>query len=466
MISADSTASGNKTPATDNGQSPGLDTPVITVKTVDDLVALVQNYAAEGKSRAQANDLVRPAAKDLGIGLVSLSQLIRELMPDSTSPAPRKVAPNPMPPVAAPKAVNATTETNPDKSGFRTDDEAVLALVRTFHGRGKTRKEVIDHFLGIVDRVYGESKPEAAISPEKPMESSMESCMERSPQPLSLSFHHDHHDHQDHYGPLESRVPLRGDTTDLDEETRNDPPKEESFGVVQGMPLHEFVLFAVEEQKRAWEASDGGPWQSALWRFTRLLTAHPDLQGLEPYAALGKVKAAMRKAQKGLPESDPRREGDPWVMFLEHDADEAEHEFQHVWDKVEIPPGGEVLPLALARSRACELGIPAEFRRRHSKDYRRFISLAGWLQVIVGAEPIVLPVKRIAELLGLKSHRNVSNFRQWAVADGLLEEVCKGSKAAKMAGAFVFDVESFPVLRDRAKPGTVELWQRYQQGAA
>jgi len=85
------------------------------------------------------------------------------------------------------------------------------------------------------------------------------------------------------------------------------------------------------------------------------------------------------------------------------------------------------------------------FRNRWDlQDYLRFLSLLGHLQKEVGRCSIMLPVKRIAEIIGIQSG-TVASYCRWADKDGFLEVAAPevpGIRATK----FRFDVNQFPEL--------------------
>lgn len=79
--------------------------------------------------------------------------------------------------------------------------------------------------------------------------------------------------------------------------------------------------------------------------------------------------------------------------------------------------------------------------------YNKFLSIAGWLQIVRGAEPIILPVAKLAGELGVTAQM-VSQWRQRAQRQGILSEV-KRYVAHKQATQFRFAIERFSILRER-----------------
>jgi hypothetical protein len=125
-------------------------------------------------------------------------------------------------------------------------------------------------------------------------------------------------------------------------------------------------------------------------------------------------------------------------------------------------PGQGPLENAIDEARVLPLDLAAEVMERRSDYYPVFVALAGHLQVIMGARPILLPVEKVGPLLGVKP-MTVSRYRECAIEDGYLREVTPAVFRAKgkrgRATEFVFNVSRFAILQQRAAPGTVELFQ-------
>ena len=109
------------------------------------------------------------------------------------------------------------------------------------------------------------------------------------------------------------------------------------------------------------------------------------------------------------------------------------------WLKVRFP--GD--PLTRAFDRAREAPIEPVGLRCGAR-LELFVSVCWYLQRAAGDEPIVVPLERIAALLGV-TWRAVSNYRASAVRDGLLIEVdktwhyAKGEPARAKTYRFNFD---------------------------
>jgi hypothetical protein len=100
--------------------------------------------------------------------------------------------------------------------------------------------------------------------------------------------------------------------------------------------------------------------------------------------------------------------------------------------------------------------LPERIAKRRPAGYASFISLAGWLQVVAGDRPIMVPVEDTAEILEVDPSC-ISRYRRWAVEDGFLKEVGayerpQGRRKGK-ATEFRFAVSLFPALAEVAHRG-------------
>lgn len=219
------------------------------------------------------------------------------------------------------------------------------------------------------------------------------------------------------------------------------------------LPVADYLAWAVEEYRRRLQAPRRG-WESPLWGFLRLAKGHQDLFGAEPERAFRMMTQAMRDwlQQTG------RAESDPWDTYLGVPRDDAQVETLDAWAKIRNVAGLSPLEQALALATEQPLELPWEYRQGRPDCYARFLSLAGWLQVSHGAQPILLPVEALGKVLGLQK-MNVSRLRTLAVKDGFLREVKGHDRVRRRATEFVFDVSRIPLLAARAEPGTVELFR-------
>lgn len=156
------------------------------------------------------------------------------------------------------------------------------------------------------------------------------------------------------------------------------------------------------------------------WEFVRLCKTHPVLMALSADDAFKKI---------------------PWTAT--GFEDEEHLQFLVEWDRVRSLPGISPLQWAadLARRR------PLLSTGKDSKIFNQFISLAGWLQVIVGVEnPIFLPTRKVAEILGLRSHTTVATLCKLAISGKFLELVEPATQ--HRATRYRFRIERYEALRN------------------
>jgi hypothetical protein len=134
---------------------------------------------------------------------------------------------------------------------------------------------------------------------------------------------------------------------------------------------------------------------------------------------------------------------------IDQDPDTAYEDFLSMWESIKHPRSAMVLAMALltALKRADTAGIRFKTWRK-VPPYKRFLALAYHLQQMVNDgecfcvdehnEPyILLPVEQLAPLLR-RDCKRISDYRKWAIADGLLKEVDPYRYRAKKATVFVF----------------------------
>lgn len=159
------------------------------------------------------------------------------------------------------------------------------------------------------------------------------------------------------------------------------------------IPVPVFVELAAQESSSTPENYPA--WRSTTWEFTRCLKSHPKLSHLTADEVVGLIDFDA-------------------IGFDEDDA----MQFLVEWNRVKFIPGVKPLDWAATMAKTKPLASKRKFGR-----YNEFISIAAWLQVLVGREnTIFLPTEKIGELLGC-SARQVSTLRQLALQDKLLEMV-------------------------------------------
>jgi hypothetical protein len=85
---------------------------------------------------------------------------------------------------------------------------------------------------------------------------------------------------------------------------------------------------------------------------------------------------------------------------------------------------------------------------QYSDVFPKFISVAGWLQVVNGNRAIWLPEDRLEELLGVRKE-TIRRYKRAAIKEGYLRQV-KGSAPGRPTG-FRFDVRRFELLNEAAE---------------
>jgi hypothetical protein len=220
-------------------------------------------------------------------------------------------------------------------------------------------------------------------------------------------------------------------------------------GVPSTLSFQEYLLHAVREYRRHVEEDAPPEWQ-VLFYFVRLVQAHPATAGQSGKQAFCEVCKVVREwlRYKG------GQVADGWQYWLGVDYNDVETIFLDAWDKVRYVPGRSPLTNALERARRNPVILPNELADKRPDVYPMFVSLAGWLQVVVGDQPIKLPVREVGELLRVLP-MTVSRLRKFAVKDGFLKEIkphrYAGRRGAGEATSFRFDVSRVPLLREKAQ---------------
>jgi hypothetical protein len=139
---------------------------------------------------------------------------------------------------------------------------------------------------------------------------------------------------------------------------------------------------------------------------------------------------------------------DPWGVLFGLDDGEVALEFLTIWDKIRFRPGWTPLENAASLAEAHPL-CPERCEGGKQELYRRFISIAGWLQFTMGDRNIFLPIDKTSQIL-MCDRSWVSKLRQLAMTDGFLVEMeghlfVPGGKGK--ATEFRFDLSRFSVLQ-------------------
>jgi len=219
-------------------------------------------------------------------------------------------------------------------------------------------------------------------------------------------------------------------------------PEVTSKNARDSMTLNKYLDAACERNRELIEGRDhNDPWLSPLFEFTWLTKGHPQMKNLTACQALKHVEAWLVNGRSG---SRDEMWVDKFSTVGVDDAEDARAEFIDLWGKIKFPPGCSPLETALARAKERRL-VPADCP---TDSYADFISLAGHLQALRGANMILLPCHKLAELLGL-SHMTIARYREWAVKDGHLRITRAHKFGSHEATEFRFDLSRYPASLGR-----------------
>jgi hypothetical protein len=172
--------------------------------------------------------------------------------------------------------------------------------------------------------------------------------------------------------------------------------------------------YAAKKSKSTWheasvasiEAAEDSPerWQSRTWEFTRLL------KGRYPEASAEEIMGLV-----------------PWHETEFDEDDQAQ--FMNEWTVMRFIPGVEPLALAWQLAQETPFDAPKGSPYRRFPSYAKLLSLAAWLQAVVGENnAIFLPTRRVSEMIGVKSNKTVATLCSFAVNDGLMKPVKKHTR--------------------------------------
>jgi len=181
-----------------------------------------------------------------------------------------------------------------------------------------------------------------------------------------------------------------------------------------------FYTKAAEASIEVAESRGGEGWQSRTWEFVRQCKAQVAFKDMSAEDLFDRI---------------------PWELTAFDEEDQLQ--FINEWDKVDRLSCIPALEWALEMAQRRPLLSGARL-----KIYNQFISLAGHLQVTIGADhSIFLPTRKVAEILGLKSNKSVGTMCQHALRDGFFTLVEKGNE--RRSPRYRFAVERFPELEER-----------------
>jgi hypothetical protein len=211
------------------------------------------------------------------------------------------------------------------------------------------------------------------------------------------------------------------------------------------------IDFAIGEHTQQLEPDLDVPFRTPLWNFTRAVkscfddTADPDDVFFD------------------LVDVEVKRRGGWGILKIRMRPTDIYVEFASNWENIRFRIGEE--PLAKAQALAIEnpLRPPKCERDPRVAEYGEFVSLAGWLQFLMGDLFIMLPCEKVALVMGVGT-TTVGRYRKWATQDGYLRVIAEHSWARHSATKFLFNVSRFPVLKERIEADRQNTWRGYGDG--
>lgn len=162
-------------------------------------------------------------------------------------------------------------------------------------------------------------------------------------------------------------------------------------------------------------------WPPPMWVFTRTIRAHPEL-----------IELSCEEAVQRITEHVPLTDGEQTAVLV-------------AWDRIRLPGGADPLQTAFQISEQKQL-VPARCKGGRFGLYAKLVSIAGWLQVLMGpTNMIFIPTRKAAALLDCDKN-TISGMLRLAEEDGYVELKQPGNEYR--SPRFVFDLDCFPELRD------------------
>jgi hypothetical protein len=204
--------------------------------------------------------------------------------------------------------------------------------------------------------------------------------------------------------------------------------------------LSEIVMRAIdyEDENSSLHYDPSETWHSVGWFFIRYIHSYLH-DRFDAYDAAELVEGELMNLD----------EFDPWSA-APIDSGDPRAEFEAVYHSIRVPMSSD--PLEVATTAADE--FPLMPIRKRSPKYCRFVAIAGHLQFARPNETIAIPIVRFSEILGVEP-KHVSNYRKWAVDEGLLVPSAAYNRGAKRAAHYSFRTELFNWVTGR-QIGSVE----------
>ena len=199
--------------------------------------------------------------------------------------------------------------------------------------------------------------------------------------------------------------------------------------------LRDCIMSALQEYIEPQEDASGR-WWSPLWHVVRSCKGHRSLRSLDGMGSWSLVRRLV-----------------PIHHFLRADSrlsseDDVAAAWIGAWDKIRYLPGETELALELREADESPVLPP----RDRGSGYARFLSLCAALARSLQADDsqivpeIIIPIERWGLLLGVRA-MTVSQWRQWAQADGVIELAQKHSYAKRTAAVYRVNLNRLPSVR-------------------
>lgn len=231
---------------------------------------------------------------------------------------------------------------------------------------------------------------------------------------------------------------------DIEKQDRHRKPLGSADPLNSNEDLRQFIFEAIRKNDAEIKLAgrSGKKFKTPLFTFVRHLQQQQHLRDLGAESTMKLIEKVM---------------GARWSWtdsFPVNSDDEAELEFIDVWGKIRYQPGQDPLQQAVEKADSAPLSPPPG--KSYNKLQMRFLSIAGYLQVSMGARNILLPVNKLDKILNI-SATIISQLRQFAEREGLLKKIKPHIPSAK-ATEFRFNVSRFKILADLSPDCTAECF--------
>jgi len=189
----------------------------------------------------------------------------------------------------------------------------------------------------------------------------------------------------------------------------------------------------------------------------RAINAHPSVRALSGTVAFRRADHALRELIHKDDVEDPWSE---WGTGSGHQ--DFETLFIDKWHTIRFPLGETLWSAAIDRAETCPLRLSREDRLGRNEGYVRLLTLAGWMQVLRGPKPILIPLERFGEHFHVRP-KTISAYRAWAVDDG---DLIKCGKSPRGADQFWFCVDNYPLLEKAANDDLLDAVKEARQTQA